>query len=393
MLVRRFALWLVASLAGLALAPAAQAQRYTCGTAGDDFNRANSSNLGPSWLERSGDWWIANNRAVQYDDDDGVITFVGADSANASVCVDVLKENSTKFQAAGIVLGYRTLNDSNFIRIQNNSADPATAARFDTAYFHPGVNGEPGPGGVVRFDTPFLGARLHATQVGSVVTLNIDVNQDGIADETFSYDYARYGAYAGSGSGAGLYNYDDVLMDNFRWAPIVLATPPGTGTGGGSTGGGPDAGSGSAAPDRTKPALGGLSFSASAFRSAKSGAAFSSQKGRRRSSAPIGTKVSFNLSEGGAIRFAVQRKTSGRRVSGKCRSRTRKNRARPKCTLWKGVRGSFTVPGRAGKNTFTYRGRMGGKSLGRGQYRLSGQATDTAGNRSAIKRKAFRIVR
>jgi len=107
-------------------------------------------------------------------------------------------------------------------------------------------------------------------------------------------------------------------------------------------------------PDVTKPVLaGGLKFTRSSFAAATSGAAFTAQKGKKKKgkskkpSAPVGTKVSFNLTEAASVRFTVERKTTGRRDKGKCRTRTRKNRKKSKCTLYKKVSGSFTVPGRA----------------------------------------------
>ncbi len=71
-------------------------------------------------------------------------------------------------------------------------------------------------------------------------------------------------------------------------------------------------------PDTTKPAVVALKFSRSTFAAAKSGAAFTAQKGkkkRKKPSAPVGTKVSFGLSEAASVKFTVERKTSGRSVS------------------------------------------------------------------------------
>ena len=56
------------------------------------------------------------------------------------------------------------------------------------------------------------------------------------------------------------------------------------------------------------------------------------------------------------------------------------------------MRGSFSVRGRAGRNSFTFRGRIGGRSLEPGSYRLNSQATDKARNKSRLQRKAFKIV-
>jgi len=52
------------------------------------------------------------------------------------------------------------------------------------------------------------------------------------------------------------------------------------------------------------------------------------------------------------------------------------------------VRGSFTRAGRAGTNRFHFTGRMGGRKLALGGYRLV--ATPTGGQ---AKRAAFRIER
>ena len=141
------------------------------------------------------------------------------------------------------------------------------------------------------------------------------------------------------------------------------------------------------AADTTKPALGGLSFSSTVFKAANSGAAYSAKKKR-----PTGTKVSFTLSEASAVKFTVQRKAKGRKVGSKCAKPKRWTRKKKGCTRWESVRGSFTVPGKAGKNTFTFRGRIGGKKLRPASYRLSGTATDPAQNASVPKKKGFKIV-
>jgi hypothetical protein len=57
------------------------------------------------------------------------------------------------------------------------------------------------------------------------------------------------------------------------------------------------------------------------------------------------------------------------------------------------VPGSVTKAGKKGANAMTFRGRMGGKTLKPGAYRLRMQATDTAKNASAYKQLGFTIVR
>jgi hypothetical protein len=151
---------------------------------------------------------------------------------------------------------------------------------------------------------------------------------------------------------------------------------PGGGTGGGTGG----------SADQTKPTLGGLTFSRSSFRAAKSGASASARR------KPVGTKVSFSLSEASRVNFSVERPVAGRKVNGTCEKPKRSNRGKRPCTRWVTVRGSFGVTGAAGENAFTFRGRVGGKSLKPGSYRLTGQATDSAGNASLLRRRGFEIV-
>jgi streptogramin lyase len=144
------------------------------------------------------------------------------------------------------------------------------------------------------------------------------------------------------------------------------------------------------AKDTAKPRLGSLRFSRTSFRAAGSGASISR---RTRKKTPVGTAVRFSLSEAAAVKFTVDRKTKGRRVGRKCKARTRANAKKKSCTRWVKVKGSFTVAAKAGKNSFKFRGRIGGKKLKTARYRLNSQATDKAGNKSALKRKGFKIVK
>lgn len=300
----------------------------------------------------------------------GLATFVGADARDASVCVDVNRGTANPgFRSVGVVLNYKSLSDANIIWVGGGG----DSGKFDSYKFQSnGLIGEGPKFGSI--DTPFDNARLHVTQIGTVATLEIDLNYDGIADETYSADYEQY---SGTGTGVGIYSYGEPGVDNFRWGPILPPGPPG-GDGGG------------ASEDVIKPALGALGLASATFKAAKSGASISA---KRKSKAKVGTKVTYRLSEAATVAFTVERKTTGRRVSRKCRARTRKNAKKAKCTRYVKVPGSFTMEGKAGENAFTFRGRMGGKSLKPGSYRLNGSATDPAKNVSVPQRKAFKIVK
>ncbi|MCA1680421.1 MAG: hypothetical protein LC777_16445, partial [Actinobacteria bacterium] len=83
----------------------------------------------------------------------------------------------------------------------------------------------------------------------------------------------------------------------------------------------------------------------------------------------------------------------GRRVGGRCVRPTRSNRTKRRCTRYATLRGSFTHNGNVGTNRFRFRGRLRGRGLRPGRYRLRAIATDPAKNSSARKRKGFRILR
>ena len=145
------------------------------------------------------------------------------------------------------------------------------------------------------------------------------------------------------------------------------------------------AGGGGGGADTEAPVLSALRFSRSRFPAAPSGP---SARGTR----TYGATVSYRLSEKARTRFTVERAVTGRRVGGRCRARTRANRSRPRCTRWKKVSGSFTRSGEAGRNSFRFTGRIGGKRLKPGRYRLVAAARDGAGNRARVVRRTFRIV-
>lgn len=158
---------------------------------------------------------------------------------------------------------------------------------------------------------------------------------------------------------------------------------------GGGGAGDPGPGQGGGVNDVVQPTIGALAFSHSAFAAAKSGAATSARKRRK---PPVGTRVSFTLSEPSSVFFTVERKARGRKVGGRCAKPKRSSHGR-RCTRWVAVKGSFSVSGVAGENSFTFRGRVGGKSLAPASYRLNSQATDGAKNISLPQSKGFKIVK
>jgi hypothetical protein len=105
-----------------------------------------------------------------------------------------------------------------------------------------------------------------------------------------------------------------------------------------------------------------------------------------------GTTIRYRLSEAARVAFTVRRERAGRRVGLLCRPPTRANRLRPRCRRYVALRGSFTHAGRAGANAFRFTGRLAGRKLAPGLYRLVARPTDAAGNRGAARTLRFRIV-
>jgi hypothetical protein len=179
------------------------------------------------------------------------------------------------------------------------------------------------------------------------------------------------------------------------WGPANVNPGPrpgggGGGGGGGGVGGGGGGGSGggggggvNAAPAFQSP----IAFDHSTFRAANQGGSIASQR------RPVGATVSYRLSEAATVTFTVERQAAGRRVRGRCVKPNRSNRRRPRCKRYVRLRGSFTHAGQPGSNSFKFTGRLRGRKLRPGRYRLVGIARDALGTASPPERAKFRIVR
>jgi hypothetical protein len=127
-----------------------------------------------------------------------------------------------------------------------------------------------------------------------------------------------------------------------------------------------------------------LSLSPKTFRAASSGPSVSAVRRRR---PPIGTRVTLLLTAPAPAKLTVERAAAGRRSGRRCVKPTRRNRNARRCTRYLKLRGSITR--RAGaKPTFKFRGRIGGRKLAPGRYRLVAVVA-----RTAPKRASFTIVR
>jgi hypothetical protein len=123
-----------------------------------------------------------------------------------------------------------------------------------------------------------------------------------------------------------------------------------------------------------------------AFRARKAGGAIFST--RKKAKAPLGTLATYTVSgPATTVQFTVERKAIGRIVKGRKCARIFTSRNNRRCVFYRAVKGGFAHTGIAGQNRFKFSGRIGGKALKPGSYRLVGSAS------SGVKRASFKIVK
>jgi hypothetical protein len=111
------------------------------------------------------------------------------------------------------------------------------------------------------------------------------------------------------------------------------------------------------------PVISKLELKPRTFRAAGSGGSVARKR------PPIGTAVSYALSTDASVTFRAQRALQGRRRGGRCKKAGRRGRGR-RCTRYVNVAGAFSVGGVAGVNSLRFTGRLRGRKLPRGKYRL-----------------------
>jgi hypothetical protein len=136
-----------------------------------------------------------------------------------------------------------------------------------------------------------------------------------------------------------------------------------TSTSGATSNSGPTA----SPPIATVARVTGVTLSPRAFRAAPSGPS-ALRAGRHLA---FGTIVGYTLNQPAPVHFAVIRLLPGRHGSGgRCVAPSPSNHRAGKCTRLVAVRGAFTQSGAAGVNSFRFTGRIGGRRLSPGSYRL-----------------------
>lgn len=158
----------------------------------------------------------------------------------------------------------------------------------------------------------------------------------------------------------------------WTWKPSPTPATTGGGGGGGTTASAP-------------PVISALKLSRRSFLAATKGASAVAARTKP------GTIVSYKLSTAATVRFTVQRLRKGRRSGRRCVKATAKNRRAKSCTRVIAVRGSFSRRRTAGADRFRFTGRMAGKRLAVGRYRLT--VTPRAGGISGKPARATFTIR
>lgn len=111
----------------------------------------------------------------------------------------------------------------------------------------------------------------------------------------------------------------------------------------------------------------------------------------RGSRLPVGTTFRFRLNHAASVRLTFSQVVSGRRVGRRCENTTRSNRAKRRCARYES-RGGLSVDARAGMNRIAFRGKLRGRTLKPGRYRVQVVAMAN-GKRSRPATTTFTIVR
>jgi hypothetical protein len=133
------------------------------------------------------------------------------------------------------------------------------------------------------------------------------------------------------------------------------------------------------------PSLSGLKLEPTRFRAAGR----TTLVNARRTS--VGTWITYALSKPATVTFALERSAPGRRVGARCRAATPADRRQAGCVRWLPI-GTMAPRSAVGMNRVRFSGRLRGRALDAGRYRMRAQALDSDGRRSATLVATFRIV-
>ncbi len=184
----------------------------------DDFNRADSSNLGPNWTIVQGSIGISGDRATSSGDGQNpegyaIVNGFSGSYLTTEVSLDVAA--TTGLSYAALLLGYNSANGAClFVKVQGRNGV------YDHVAFYYGNNNDdmPPAGGNYFSITPFTAGEISIYAIGAdTIKLSIDSNFDGVSDQAYTFSYSST-QIASLGGGVGFGTWDKcgaVYADNF----------------------------------------------------------------------------------------------------------------------------------------------------------------------------------
>lgn len=120
--------------------------------------------------------------------------------------------------------------------------------------------------------------------------------------------------------------------------------------------------------DVTSPSVSGISTKSASYTEGAKNAGFSR---------------GFTASEAGTLTATFSKLTKGRKSGKSCVKKTAKNSPAKSCNYWAALKTAVTQPVIAGANTFKFDGKLGGKKLKAGKYKVTLTVKDSTGNAAA----------
>lgn len=106
-----------------------------------------------------------------------------------------------------------------------------------------------------------------------------------------------------------------------------------------------------------------------------------------------GTTISLTSDEAGTATIKFYKATKGKRSGKKCAKRSKRLAKKKNCTRWVKVRGSISSPVVAGQNSIAFSGRVDGKALAPGKYKMEIVVVNAVGLTSSPVTKTFTITK
>jgi hypothetical protein len=251
--------------------------------------------------------------------------------------------------------------------------------------------------GPIRAPVPANTAAPHVTGAGQV-GLTLSVSTGIWSGEPSAYEYQWWRCVLIAGGGCSATAISGAVSSGYTVAPgdaesIVWAAVRARNANGWSSFVVSDNALGPIAAPRGQqaavpPAITRLAIRPSSFRAARKGASIA---------VATGARVTFALSRAAYLTLTVERALPGRRAGRSCVAPSARNRRASTCTRHVSVKGSFRDPLRGlagtGGSASKFSGRLAGRQLAPGSYRLVAVAVGADGARSSAARCTFRILR